>query len=117
MERSRKQNKDEVKSMRVEKGIGNVGRGRGIPTMGSQNVEANGVSLRSLDAAGGTSAERPGRSRDVEYRRRRRRGKRKVCRSPNSLISDRHTKRLETFRNRIFSGIAGMFRNNSFVPE
>jgi hypothetical protein len=94
MERSRKQNKHAVKSMKVENGIGNVGRGRGIAMTGSRNVEAKGESLRSLDGVGGTSAEGAGRSRDLEWRRRHRRGRREGHRLLNASISDRHTERL-----------------------
>jgi hypothetical protein len=54
MERSREQNKDGLKSMKVEDGIG---KGREIWMTGSRNVEANGGGLRSLDGAGGTSVE------------------------------------------------------------
>jgi hypothetical protein len=61
MERSRKENEDGVKSMKIEDGIENVGRGRGIWVTGSRNVEVNRESLRSLDAAGGTSTEGAGR--------------------------------------------------------
>jgi hypothetical protein len=77
MERSRKQKGAGVKSMKVEGGIWNVGRGRGIWMTGLRNVEANGESLRSLDVAGETSAEGAGRSRHVECRRRHRQGTRR----------------------------------------
>jgi hypothetical protein len=70
MERSRRQNEDGKKSMKVEDGIGNVRRCRGISMTGSRNVETNGEGLRSLDGSRGTSAEGAGRSRDVECRRR-----------------------------------------------
>jgi hypothetical protein len=94
MDRSGKQNKDGVKSRKVEDGIGNVGRGRGIPVMGSRNVEPNGKSLRSLDAAGGTSDEGAGRSRDLDCRRRHKRGRREARWPLNASIFDRHTERL-----------------------
>jgi hypothetical protein len=45
MEKSKKQKKqseDEVKSMKVEEGIGNIERGRGISLAGSRNVKVNG---------------------------------------------------------------------------
>jgi hypothetical protein len=60
MKRSRKQkkqNEDEVESMKVEDGIGNIRTGRGISITGSRNVKANGESLRPLDVAGGASTE------------------------------------------------------------
>jgi hypothetical protein len=47
MEKPRKQNEDGVKSMRLEDGIGNVGRVRGISMMGSRNVETNGEKLEA----------------------------------------------------------------------
>jgi hypothetical protein len=65
-----------LKSMKVDGGMGNVGRDRRISMTGSRDVEANGKSLRSLDVAGGTWAEGAGRSRDVECRKKHRRGKR-----------------------------------------
>jgi hypothetical protein len=43
--------------MKIEDGIGNVGRRRGMWVTGSRNAEANEESLRSLEVAGGTSAE------------------------------------------------------------
>jgi hypothetical protein len=49
MEKPRKQNENGAKLMKVEEGIGNVGRSRGISIPGSRNAEANGKSLRSLD--------------------------------------------------------------------
>jgi hypothetical protein len=76
MARSRKQNKDRVKSKKFEDGTGNLGRGRGRWTAGSRNVEADAESLRSLDIARGTSAEGARRSRDLECRRRQRGGRR-----------------------------------------
>jgi hypothetical protein len=93
MERSRKQNDDGVESMNVENGIENVGRDRGMWMMRSRNVEANGGSLRSLDLAGGTSAEDVERSRDVECQRRHGRARREAYRPLNASISDRHTER------------------------
>jgi hypothetical protein len=77
MRRPRKQNEDAAKSKKVEDGIGNVGRGRRIWMTGSQNIEVDGESLRSLDVAGETSAENAERSREVECRRRQRRGREK----------------------------------------
>jgi succinyl-CoA synthetase beta subunit len=70
MEGSRKQNGDGVKLTKLEDGIGNVGRGRGMLMTGPRNVEANGKNLRLLDVASGTSAEGAGRSRDIECQRR-----------------------------------------------
>jgi hypothetical protein len=93
MERSRKQNGDGVKLMKVEDGTGNVWRGCGIWMMGPRNVEANRESLRSLDAAGETSAEGAGRPRDIDCRRRHKRGRREARRQFNHSISDRHTER------------------------
>jgi hypothetical protein len=94
MEKLRNQNGDGVKLMKVEDGIENVGRGRGISMTRSRNVEANGNSLRSLEIAGRTSAEGAERSGDVECRRRHRRGRREARRPFNTSIFDRHTERL-----------------------
>jgi hypothetical protein len=91
MERPRKQNHDAVKPMKVDDGIGNVGRGRGISMTGSRNVEVNGECLKLFNVVGGMSAEVAGRSRDVVCRRRERREARRLL---NASISDRHTERL-----------------------
>jgi hypothetical protein len=80
--------------MKVKDGIENVGRGRGISVTELRNVEANKESLRSFDVAGGTSVEGVGRSRDVECRRRHRRGRKEAHRPLNASISDRDTERL-----------------------
>jgi hypothetical protein len=69
MGRSKKQSEDGVKSRKAEDWIGNIGRGCGIWMTGSQNVEADGKSLRSLDVARGTSDEGAGRSKDIKGRR------------------------------------------------
>jgi hypothetical protein len=61
---------------------------------GSQNVEANGESLKLFDEAGGTSAEGAGRSRDVECRRRHRGGRREAPRLLNASTTDHHTENL-----------------------
>jgi hypothetical protein len=79
MEMSRKQNENDVKSRKVEDGIG--------------NVETKGERLRSLDIASWRSAEGAGRSRDVDYRRRHRRRRREARRPLNASISDRDTER------------------------
>jgi hypothetical protein len=50
--------------------------------------------LSSLDAAGGTSAEGAGRSRDVECGRRHRRAGREARRPLNASISDHHAERV-----------------------
>jgi hypothetical protein len=92
-ERSKKQNEDGLKSMKVEDGIHNVGRGHGIFMTGSRNVEANRESLRSLDVVGGTSAEQVGKPRDVECGRRQRRGRREARRQFNASNFDRPTER------------------------
>jgi hypothetical protein len=55
---------------------------------GSRNVEVNGESLRSLDVAGGTSAEGSGRSRGIECRTRHRRGTKERRRRFNTSIFD-----------------------------
>jgi hypothetical protein len=78
MGRSEKQNENGMKSRSFEDGLGKVGRGRGRWKTGSRNVEVDGESLRSLDAARGTLAQGTGRSRDVECRRRQRRGRRRT---------------------------------------
>jgi hypothetical protein len=70
MGRSKKQNKNALKSKTIEDGIGNVGRTRGIWMTESRNVEADGESLRPTDVPPGTSPEDAIRSRDVESRRR-----------------------------------------------
>jgi hypothetical protein len=70
MERSRKQNEDRLKSMKVGDGIGNVGRDCGTSMTGWRNIEVNGESLKSLNVTGEMSAEWAGRSRDVEFHRR-----------------------------------------------
>jgi hypothetical protein len=57
MGRSKKQKEDVMNSKKVEVGIGNVGRTRGMWTMESRNVEADGESVRSVDVARGTSAK------------------------------------------------------------
>jgi hypothetical protein len=72
MERSKKQNENMVKSMKVEEGIGNVGRTSGIWMTELSNIEADGESLRPVDVAPGMSAEGVVRSRDIEWRRRQR---------------------------------------------
>jgi hypothetical protein len=46
MERSNKQNENMVKSRKVQDGIGNVGRRRGIWMTESRNAEADGESLK-----------------------------------------------------------------------
>jgi hypothetical protein len=76
MERSRNQNENGVKSIKIEDGIG--------------NVEANGEYLSSLDVAGGTSAEGAGRSSDIECPRKHRGGRREPGRPLNASISDRY---------------------------
>jgi hypothetical protein len=73
MGRSKKQNENMVKSMKVEEGIGNVGRTSGIWMTKTSNIEADGESLRSVDIAPRTSAEGAVGSRDIEWRRRQRR--------------------------------------------
>jgi hypothetical protein len=95
MERSRKQNEDGVKSMKVEDGIGHVRRGREISMTGSGNVEENRESLRPLDLAGEASAKGAESSREIECRRKHSRGRREVHRPINTLIYDRHTERLD----------------------
>jgi hypothetical protein len=80
--------------MKVEDAIGNVGRGPEISMTGSRNIEANEENLRSLDVAGGTSAERAGRSTDVECRMRHSPERRESHRPFNASIPDRHIERL-----------------------
>jgi hypothetical protein len=50
----------------------------------SQNTEADGESLKSLDLVRGTSAKGAGRSRDVECRKRHARGRREGRRPLNA---------------------------------
>jgi DNA helicase TIP49 (TBP-interacting protein) len=57
MGRSKQQKEDGMKSRKVEDGTGNVGRTREMWTTKSRNVEADGESLRPVEAARGTSAE------------------------------------------------------------
>jgi hypothetical protein len=71
--RSKKQNENMVKSRKVEDGIGNVRRTRGIWMTESRNVGADGENLRLVDVARGMSAEDAVRSRDIKYRIRQRR--------------------------------------------
>jgi hypothetical protein len=94
MERWRRHNEDGVISMKVDEEIGNVGRGCGISMTGPRNVEANGESMRPFGIAGRTPAEGAGTPRDVECRRRHRRGRREGYRPLNASISDCHTERL-----------------------
>jgi hypothetical protein len=86
MERSRKQNDDAVKSIKAEDWIDNLKRSRGISKqMGG---------LRSFDVAGGMSAEGAKRSRDVECRRKHRRGRWGAHQPLNASIYDPHIERL-----------------------
>jgi hypothetical protein len=65
-----------VKSRNAKEGIGNVERDRRIWITGSRNLEADRKSLKSIEAPRGRSSTCAGRSKDVECRRRQRRGRR-----------------------------------------
>jgi hypothetical protein len=69
MEKSRRQNEDGVRWMKVEDAVGDIRRDRIIS-------KRMGKSLGSLDVTGGTSAEGAGRPRDTECLRTQRRGRR-----------------------------------------
>jgi hypothetical protein len=92
-----------TRSIMVEKWIDEIGRKEisrkqiedGVSMMGSRNVGTNGGSLVSLDLAGGMLAKGPGRSREVECRRRHRRGRRKADRPRKASISDRRISRTD----------------------
>jgi hypothetical protein len=79
MERSRKQNEDGIKSIKVADGIG--------------NLEENRECLNSLDVWGGTSAKGARRSRDVKCRRRHRRERMEAGRPLNASIFDHYTEK------------------------
>jgi hypothetical protein len=82
---------DGIESRRIEDGIGKVGTGRGIWTAGSRNVEMDRNYLRSLDAAGGTSAEGAGKLKDVECRKRQTRGRIERRQTLSISIYDRYS--------------------------